>query len=647
MKLRARITLSVSLCFGLIAGGLALEGRIREWRAEQRYQRELLAGYRTTWHGIADAELQRLASAIPAISRNDGALRALARRDAEGFAASLAEFLLSLQANPLPVEFEIATLDGELFFSSADQPLYPTAPLPTDHGQPPDRDAAPSSAAPRFLAAPLIEAVLRASKPLSGLIALPDGGRGLTVAFPLLTRTGPTAVGGFLLDAADLLPAFQASVGVPAFLLRADGTGARGADLALWRRSTDAAPPGRPAGARTVHRDRRTFTVVWLPLRDLFDREAAILATVDDITHQFWRDLLANALSHGAIGVALALFLGGLHWYLRHAFRPLNDVIGILNGLARGDTRLPVLATAPSRADEIGRLASAAEQFRQAQQARVQLTALRQELHIATRIQRALLPERFPERGEFDLCAELHTVGEVGGDFYDFFDLPDGRLGLVIADVSDKGIAAALFMAIARTVIRAVAQIVPEPGACLEQANALLSKDNAAAMFVTTFYGALDLATGELRYANAGHNPPYHIAPGKVAALARTGGMALGAIEELAFAERSLLLHPAESLLLYTDGVTEALDLRGAQFGAARLEAVLAAAPTDPRQMIAAVVGAVRTFAGSAPPADDLTLLALTYRGPVATEPPSARPAERQRNPRSPPSLVERDSLLG
>ena len=388
-------------------------------------------------------------------------------------------------------------------------------------------------------------------------------------------------------------------------------------------------PLRRQAGVGTEHHDRRAYTVVRLPLRDLFDREAAILITVEDITHQYWHGALVNTLSHGAIGVALALFLGGLHWYLRHAFRPLNEVIGILNALARGDTRLPVLATTPSRVDEIGRLAGAAEQFRQAQQARVQLTALRQELHIATRIQRSLLPERFPERPEFDLCAELHTVGEVGGDFYDFFDLPDGRLGLVIADVSDKGIAAALFMAIARTVIRAIAQIVPAPGACLEQANALLSKDNTAAMFVTTFYGVLDPATGEFRYANAGHNPPYHIVRGKVAALARTGGMALGAIEDLAFAERNMLLHPAESLLLYTDGVTEAFDARGEQFGAARLEAALAAAPTDPRQMIAAVVGAVDAFAGSAPPADDLTLLAMTYRGSAAAGLAPPRAGER------------------
>ena len=117
---------------------------------------------------------------------------------------------------------------------------------------------------------------------------------------------------------------------------------------------------------------------------------------------------------------------------------------------------------------------------------------------------------------------------------------------------------------------------MPEPGICLERANALLSNDNGAAMFVTTFYGTLDLATGEFRYANAGHNPPYHIAGSRVAALARTGGMALGVIENLAFAERDLTLNPGEHLLFYTDGVTEAVDPTGTEFGTARLEAVLA-----------------------------------------------------------------------
>ena len=630
MKLRTRITLSVSLCFAVVVGGLALEGRFREWRATQRYRQELLAGYRNTWAGIAETELQRLATAIPTISRNDGALRALARGSRTDYASSLTEFLLSLQTNPLPVEFEIATLDGNSFFSSIDQPLFPTSDPPTDHGQPPARNGTRSTVPPRILSTALIDAVLRAGKPLSGLISLPDGRHGLAVAFPLLTRTGPTAVGALYLSADRLLPGFAASVGVPAFLVRADGSQVGGTDPAVWRQLEGALSLRRQAGVQIAHHDRRAYTVVWLPLRDLYDQDTVILATVDDITDRYWRGVLVDTLSHGGIGAALALFLGGLHWYLRHAFRPLNEVIGILNALARGDTRLPVLATAPSRSDEIGRLASTAEQFHHAQRARAQLTTLRQELHIATRIQRSLLPERFPERPEFDLFAELHTVGEVGGDFYDFFDLPDGRLGLVIADVSDKGIAAALFMAIARTVIRAIAQIVPEPGICLERANALLSNDNGAAMFVTTFYGTLDLATGEFRYANAGHNPPYHIAGNRVATLARTGGMALGVIEDLAFAERDLTLNPGEHLLFYTDGVTEAVDPTGAEFGTARLEAVLAAAPSEARALVAAVVDAVGTFAGSAPPADDLTLLALLYRGPpVIASSPSPQAGER------------------
>jgi sigma-B regulation protein RsbU (phosphoserine phosphatase) len=291
-------------------------------------------------------------------------------------------------------------------------------------------------------------------------------------------------------------------------------------------------------------------------------------------------------------------------------------VIGVLNALGRGDARMPELTANPSRDDEIGRLATTVEQFHQAQVARSQLAKLRQELHIAASIQRSLLPAGFPERAEFDLFAELHPFGEIGGDFYDFFDLPDGRLGLVIADVSDKGVAAALFMAVARTVIHAVAQIVPDPGSCLKQANALLSEDNATAMFVTVFYGTLDPVSGQFRYANAGHNPPYHIAAdGAVAALPLTGGMALGIVEDLPFAERDLVLNPGDCLLFYTDGVTEAINPQSEEFTANRLETVLERAPPDAQALITAITDAVRIFANGAPPADDLTLLALAYRG--------------------------------
>lgn len=617
MKLRIRITLGVSLCFVAVAGGLALEGRMREWQVEQRYREVRLAGYRNTLTGIATAELQRLATAIPAIGRNDRALRALVQRDPEAYADSLMEWLLNLQADSAPVRFETATLDGQLFFGSGGFASLASVAL-ADAGSVPSLD---SDAAPRILSPPLIAAALGAGQPVTGLARLTDGRYGLTVAFPLLDRAGPTAVGALALDVAPLLPALAASIDAAVFLLHLDGSLVQGSDPDVWRRLERIPTLDRSAGVRVERRGNQVYTLAWSPLRDLFGRETARLLIVEEITAAYWRRLLLDVLAHGGIIVGLALFLGGLHWSLRRAFRPLNHVIGALNALAGGDTRIPALAADLTQDDEISRLTGATEQFRQAQEARGQLLGLRQELQIAARIQRALLPARFPERPEFALYAELHTVGEVGGDFYDGFELPDGRIGLAIADVSDKGIAAALFMAMARTVIRSVARIVPEPGACLERANTLLSEDNVAAMFVTIFYGVLDPTTGRFRYANAGHNRPYHLtADATVTALAPTGGMALGAIEGLAFAEGERVLRPGERLLFYTDGVTEALDPAGGEFTTARLEAVLAAAPAEPDALIAAVVGAVRTFAGATPQTDDLTLMALTYHGPDEAE---------------------------
>ena len=606
MKLRTRITLSVSLCFGVIIGGLALEGQLQEWSAAQRYRETLLTGYRNTWNGVAGSELQRLAAAIPLLTRNDDAVRALARRDPGDYASSLKDLLLSLRDGPIPTMFETTTLDGRLFFSTA---LRSLAAAPALH---PDRDPA----MPQILSVGLIDAVLRSGQPLTGLMMQTDGRYGLAVAFPLLDRSGPVAVGALYINANQLLPAFAASVGAPAFLLRTDGSPAMETDPGPWQSLDPSRRLTEHAGLRTDFQGDQVLTLAWLALPDLFNREVAILLTVEDITVQYWREVVISFLYQGGILVALALFLGGLYWYLRRAFRPLSQVVDILNALTRGETGLPTMVIGSTRDDEIGRLANTADQFRQAQAARTQLLVIRKELNIATRIQRSLQPINFPDRKELAVFAELHPFSEVGGDFYDFFDLPDGRLGLVIADVSDKGIAAALFMAFARTVIHTIAQIIPEPGNCLERANHLLSHDNAASMFVTTFYGVLNPASGELCYVNAGHNPPYHITvDGQAAALARTGGMALGVMDDLAFAERKLTLAPGERLLFYTDGVTEAINEASEEFTTRRLEDTLAVAPASPREMIAAVVAAVQTFAGAAPPTDDLTLLALLYRG--------------------------------
>ncbi|MEI6986278.1 MAG: SpoIIE family protein phosphatase [Rhodospirillaceae bacterium] len=241
------------------------------------------------------------------------------------------------------------------------------------------------------------------------------------------------------------------------------------------------------------------------------------------------------------------------------------------------------------------------------------LIAIQGELDIARTMQQSILPTRFPDTDEVKLFARMLPAKDVGGDFYDFFWLAPGLLGVVIADVSGKGVAAALFMAVARTLIRATAMSSDGPGACFRLVNNLLAEDNDTSMFVTVFYGVLDTATGELIYASAGHCPPCIVSPeGLVATLPGTGGMALGVIEDTAFAEKTVILQPGATLLLFTDGVSEAVDPADNEFTEARLRTVLAGGHLlDMTAFVNTVVDAVDAFAAGAPQADDLTCLAL------------------------------------
>lgn len=256
---------------------------------------------------------------------------------------------------------------------------------------------------------------------------------------------------------------------------------------------------------------------------------------------------------------------------------------------------------------------------------RDEIAAEQQEWDFATELQTAGLPQKFPpfpERREFDLHAGMVTAKEVGGDLYDFFLLAPNRLGFVVADAAGKGIPAAVFITLTRTLLKAAASRMADPGACLTTVNSMLCLDNPSVMFATAFYGTLDTDTGEVRYANAGHNPPYVMrADGSVEAVPVTGEMALGVFEENTYAARRLRLAPGEVLVCYSDGVTEAINVAGELFLDERLAAVLAAQRSrQPDGIIASVVAEVDRFMGLAAVADDLTLLALRYNG----RPPSS-----------------------
>lgn len=245
-----------------------------------------------------------------------------------------------------------------------------------------------------------------------------------------------------------------------------------------------------------------------------------------------------------------------------------------------------------------------------------QLEAIRRELDIARTIQQSILPRTFPpfpERTDFDIFAAMMPAREVGGDFYDFFLVDNDRLGMVIGDVSGKGMPAAIFMAMSRSMLKATALRALAPGDCLQHVNSLLCLDNSAQMFVTVFYGLLNTRTGEMEYSNGGHNPPVLLRRrGAVEVLERTGGTVLGVLDEARYAVKRALLQPGDGIFLYTDGITEAMDAAGVLFSDRRLLGVLrAGGAATPATLVRNVVNAVQCYAADVEQSDDITALCV------------------------------------
>jgi sigma-B regulation protein RsbU (phosphoserine phosphatase) len=253
---------------------------------------------------------------------------------------------------------------------------------------------------------------------------------------------------------------------------------------------------------------------------------------------------------------------------------------------------------------------------------RLQLDALHHELRIASRIQSSMLPSRFPlfgDRAEIDLHASMEPATDVGGDFYDAFLTGPERLFVMIGDVSGKGVPAALFMAKCMTHLRMEALKGGAPHEILRAVNDTLCESNESEMFVTVFCGVLDLASGVFGFSVGGHNPPL-LRRGEAGRFEyfdlEPKGILLGLVERRAYAPRALTLAPGDWLVLYTDGVTEALDETLALYGEARLQSLLSRERhASARALIDTVTADVAAFAGAAPRADDITLLALRYLG--------------------------------
>lgn len=336
--------------------------------------------------------------------------------------------------------------------------------------------------------------------------------------------------------------------------------------------------------------------------------------------HTLNRQMLLLAAG-GMILLALVVLL-----VTRTITRPLSALTGAARQMATGN--LQIIVPSQQCGGEVGVLANSFEHMKNSLNVHIQglleTTAAKErmesELSIARDIQMGLLPKifpPFPDVPEFDLFAFLQPAREVGGDLYDFYRIDEERVCFVLGDVSGKGVPASLFMAVTMTLIKMTAAKGFSPDRILQEVNDQLSRDNSSSMFVTLFCGILNTGSGEIWYANGGHNPPVLLRnTEKSSFLPGTDGILLGAMEDCTFTMKRLVLAPGESLLLYSDGVTEAMDEQENLYSDERLlEFLDDLGNRPPRETVEAVMGSVLSFAGKAPQADDITLMMIRYSG--------------------------------
>lgn len=249
------------------------------------------------------------------------------------------------------------------------------------------------------------------------------------------------------------------------------------------------------------------------------------------------------------------------------------------------------------------------------------LVAFQRDLTTATRIQQSLLPKTFPPfptHPEIGIYAQMVTAKEVGGDFYDYYFIDEDRLAFTIGDVSGKGIPAAIYMAVSRTLLKAIAHQIVNPGEVLRRLNTLLIPESESSTFVTVFYAVLNVRTGEVQYSNGGHANPYVLRShqGRIEQLPQTEGTLLGKIPHLEYETKKIVLQKGDTLFLYTDGVSEAMDAGRNLYGEERLDAFLCGMTTASiEEIIEGSIAHLRAYMNDAPQADDITVLTVRYQG--------------------------------
>ena len=243
-----------------------------------------------------------------------------------------------------------------------------------------------------------------------------------------------------------------------------------------------------------------------------------------------------------------------------------------------------------------------------------QLETLKKDLTTARSIQQYFLPQKFPEKSDqLDIYASMEAAKDIGGDFYDFFRIDDDHIAFLIGDVCGKGIPAALFMAVCCTIIRSKGVECGTARTCISESNRLLAAYSADCMFVTVFYAIYNTKTGLVTYCNAGHNPPHLLrSDGTVEELPRSNSLVMGVFDDIEYKEASLQLEPGDTLVIFTDGVTEAINPEKKEFGTRQLMTTLRGmAGKSSQQIIEVVRGAIKDFADGAEQSDDITMLVV------------------------------------
>lgn len=326
--------------------------------------------------------------------------------------------------------------------------------------------------------------------------------------------------------------------------------------------------------------------------------------------------------------LALLVIIGQSLYLHRALLRPLKQISEEATRFSEENvTTGRKLQEAIRSRDEIGQLAASIDHMEEQIQRYVEnltrVTAEKErigaELALATRIQAAMLPHvfpPFPDRQEFDIFASMEPAKEIGGDFYDFFLIDDDHLCVIMADVSGKGVPAALFMMASKIILQSCAMLGNSAAEILTRTNEAICSNNPEEMFITVWLGILEISTGKLTAVNAGHEyPVLKRAGGGFELLKGKHGLVIGAMDGVKYKEYELQLHPGDKLFVYTDGVPEATDTENNLFGTERMLAALnAAAEEGPEQLLKSVRGAVDAFVKDAEQFDDLTMLCLEYK---------------------------------